>query len=81
MYGRLVPLGGNVDELETGGVGICPSQTHRAAIRAAQKVVAVLREDGHAKHIEHELCTFQEREEAVGTAAWRALEEKYLRIG
>ncbi|HXC29610.1 MAG TPA: oxaloacetate decarboxylase [Stellaceae bacterium] len=68
-------------ELEEMGfrLGIYPSQTHRAAIRAAQKVLAVLKEDGHAKRIEHELCTFQEREEAVGTAAWRALEEKYLR--
>ena len=27
------------------------------------------------------LATFQEREDAVGTARWRALEEKYLRIG
>src|SRR5580692_8532706 len=71
----------SASELEEMGfrLGIYPSQTHRAAIRAAQKVLAVLKEDGHAKRIEHELCTFQEREEAVGTAAWRALEEKYLR--
>jgi 2-methylisocitrate lyase-like PEP mutase family enzyme len=68
-------------ELEEMGfrLGIYPSQTHRAAIRAAQKVLAVLKEDGHAKRIEHELCTFQERELAVGTAQWRELEEKYLR--
>ena len=59
--------------------GIYPSQTHRAAIRAAQRVLAVLKEDGHVKRIEGELCTFQEREEAVGTAAWRELEERYLR--
>jgi len=31
--------------------------------------------------IESELATFQEREDAVGTARWRALEEKYLRLG
>jgi 2-methylisocitrate lyase-like PEP mutase family enzyme len=60
-------------------LGIYPSQTHRAAIRAAQRVLAVLKEDGHTTRIEPELATFQEREEAVGTAAWRALEEKYLR--
>jgi 2-methylisocitrate lyase-like PEP mutase family enzyme len=69
-------------ELEAMGfrLGIYPSQTHRAAIRAAQKVLAVLKEDGHTTRVEGELCTFQEREVAVGTAAWRELEEKYLRL-
>jgi 2-methylisocitrate lyase-like PEP mutase family enzyme len=62
-------------------LGIYPSQTHRAAIRAAQRVLAVLKEDGHVTRIEGDLCTFQEREVAVGTAAWRALEEKYVREG
>jgi len=70
------------DELARMGfaLGIYPSQTHRAAIRAAQKVLAVLKQDGDVKRIEHELATFQEREEAVGTAHWRALEAKYLGI-
>ena len=69
-------------ELEEMGfrLGIYPSQTHRAAIRAAQRVLAVLKEDGHTTRIENELCTFQEREVAVGTAAWRTLEEKYLNL-
>jgi 2-methylisocitrate lyase-like PEP mutase family enzyme len=68
-------------ELEAMGfrLGIYPSQTHRAAIRAAQRVLAVLKEDGDTTRIEGDLATFQEREEAVGTAAWRALEAKYLR--
>ncbi|HEY1298922.1 MAG TPA: oxaloacetate decarboxylase [Stellaceae bacterium] len=68
-------------ELEAMGfrLGIYPSQTHRAAIRAAQRVLAVLKEDGHTTRIERELASFAEREEAVGTAHWRALEEKYLR--
>jgi 2-methylisocitrate lyase-like PEP mutase family enzyme len=72
----------SASELEAMGfrLGIYPSQTHRAAIRAAQRVLAVLKEDGHTTRIERELCTFQEREEAVGTAAWRELEEKYLRV-
>ena len=67
-------------ELEAMGfrLGIYPSQTHRAAIRAAQRLLAVLKEDGHVTRIEGELCTFQERELAVGTAHWRELEEKYL---
>ena len=70
-------------ELEAMGfrLGIYPSQTHRAAIRAAQKVLAALKENGDTRRIEGELATFQEREDAVGTAGWRALEEKYMRLG
>jgi 2-methylisocitrate lyase-like PEP mutase family enzyme len=69
-------------ELEAMGfrLGIYPSQTHRAAIRAAQKALAALREDGDTRRIEGDLATFQEREDAVGTARWRALEEKYMRL-
>jgi 2-methylisocitrate lyase-like PEP mutase family enzyme len=69
-------------ELEAMGfrLGIYPSQTHRAAIRAAQKVLAVLKADGDTRRIEEELATFQEREAAVGTAHWRALEERYMRV-
>jgi 2-methylisocitrate lyase-like PEP mutase family enzyme len=59
-------------------LGIYPSQTHRAAIRAAQRVLAALKEDGDTRRVEDELATFQEREDAVGTARWRALEQKYL---
>jgi 2-methylisocitrate lyase-like PEP mutase family enzyme len=70
----------SASELETMGfrLGIYPSQTHRAAIRAAQKVLAALRVDGETNRIETELATFQEREEAVATARWRALEKKYM---
>src|SRR5262249_43130061 len=69
-------------ELEAMGfrLGIYPSQTHRAAIRAAQRVLAAFREGGHTSRIEAELATFQEREDAVGTGRWRALEEKYMRV-
>ena len=31
--------------------------------------------------VEADLATFQEREDAVGTARWQAIAEKYLRIG
>jgi 2-methylisocitrate lyase-like PEP mutase family enzyme len=60
-------------------LGIYPSQTQRAAIRAAQKVLRALKEDGDTHRVEADLATFQEREAAVGTDRWRALEEKYLR--
>src|SRR5271166_4533155 len=62
-------------------LGIYPSQTHRAAIRAAQRVLTALKQDGDTRRIEGELATFQDREDAVGTARWRALEEKYMRVG
>ena len=70
-------------ELEDMGfrLGIYPSQTHRAAIRAAQRALAAMKRDGDTRAIETELATFQEREDAVGTADWRALEDKYMRIG
>ena len=61
-------------------LGIYPSQTHRAAIRAAQRVLAALKEDGDARRVEPDLATFQQREDAVGTAKWRELEEKYLQV-
>jgi 2,3-dimethylmalate lyase len=61
-------------------LGIYPSQTQRAAIRAIERVLAALKEDGEVKGMEGELASFAEREEAVGTALWRAREEKYLRI-
>jgi 2-methylisocitrate lyase-like PEP mutase family enzyme len=69
-------------ELEEMGfrLGIYPSQTHRAAIRAAQRVLAAMKRDGDTSAIEAELATFQDREDAVGTAAWRELEEKYMRV-
>src|ERR1700720_1640176 len=68
-------------ELEAMGfrLGIYPSQTHRAAIRAAQRVLRALKEDGHTTRVDGDLATFQEREDAVGTADWRALEERYMR--
>ena len=70
-------------ELEAMGfrLGIYPSQTHRAAIRAAQRVLTALKEDGDTRRVETELATFQEREDAVGTARWRALELKYMQLG
>jgi len=68
-------------ELEAMGyrIGIYPSQTHRAAIAAAKKVLAVLKRDGDTAAIEAELATFNDREEAVNARHWRELETKYLK--
>lgn len=61
-------------------MGIYPSQTHRAAIFAAQEVLAVLKRDGDTAAIEHRLATFNDREQAVNTARWRELERKYMAV-
>ena len=68
-------------ELEAMGyrIGIYPSQTHRAAIAAAKRVLAVLKRDGDTAAIEGELATFNDREEAVNSRRWRDLETKYLK--
>ncbi|HVB16077.1 MAG TPA: oxaloacetate decarboxylase [Stellaceae bacterium] len=79
--GGKTPMLGALD-LEGMGfrLGIYPSQTHRAAIRAAQRVLKAMKEDGDTSRVDADLATFQEREDAVGTARWRALEDKYLRF-
>jgi 2-methylisocitrate lyase-like PEP mutase family enzyme len=60
-------------------IGIYPSQTHRAAIRAAQDALKVLKEDGgDMTRFEARMASFADREEAVDTQRWRALEAKYL---
>lgn len=68
-------------ELEAMGyrIGIYPSQTHRAAIAAAKRVLAVLKRDGDTAAIESELSTFNDREDAVNAAKWRELETRYLK--
>jgi 2-methylisocitrate lyase-like PEP mutase family enzyme len=68
-------------ELEAMGhrIGIYPSQTHRAAIAAAKKVLAVLKRDGDTAAMDDELATFMDREEAVNSKHWRDLETKYLK--
>lgn len=59
-------------------LGIYPSQTHRAAIFAAQEVLAVLKRDGDTAAIEHRMATFSDRERAVNTARWGELERKFM---
>jgi 2-methylisocitrate lyase-like PEP mutase family enzyme len=59
-------------------VGIYPSQTHRAAIFAAQEVLAILKRDGDAAAYESRMASFKDREVAVNTARWSELERKYM---
>jgi 2-methylisocitrate lyase-like PEP mutase family enzyme len=77
--GKTPPL--PAKELQAMGyrLGIYPSQTHRAAIFAAQEVLAVLKRDGDTAAIEHRLASFNDRELAVNTQYWRAIEATYLK--
>jgi 2-methylisocitrate lyase-like PEP mutase family enzyme len=59
-------------------LGIYPSQTHRAAIFAAQEVLAILKRDGDAAKFESRMASFKDREVAVNTARWGELERKYM---
>jgi len=60
-------------------IGIYPSQTHRAAIRAAQDALKILKEDGgDMSRFEERMASFADREAAVDTRRWQALEKKYL---
>ncbi|MBV8537094.1 MAG: oxaloacetate decarboxylase [Alphaproteobacteria bacterium] len=60
-------------------IGIYPSQTHRAAIRAAQDALKILKEDGgDMSRFESRMASFADREAAVDTRRWQALEKKYL---
>ena len=59
-------------------LGIYPSQTQRAAIRAVMDVLEALKHDGDLSGWEERLASFQEREATVDTARWRELEKQYL---
>ena len=59
-------------------LGIYPSQTHRAAIFAAQEVLAILRRDGDAASFEKRMASFSDREVAVNTSRWSELERRYM---
>ena len=71
----------SAEKLEAMGfrLGIYPSQTHRAAIFAVKEVLEVLKREGGTESIEHRLATFQDREDAVDSKKWQALEKKYLK--
>jgi len=71
----LVPLA----RLEELGFSICiiPSDLQRAAIRAMQKTLEVLKRDGNTGAIQDQLASFREREEVIGAAAYAELDRRY----
>lgn len=71
----LVPL----PRLEAFGyrIVIVPSDLQRAAIRAMQEVLAVLRRDGNTRAVADRMATFEEREAVVGTREYLAAGRRY----
>ncbi|MCZ6843507.1 MAG: oxaloacetate decarboxylase [SAR324 cluster bacterium] len=61
-------------------LGIYPSQTQRAAIKAISGVLDMLKREGEITDSAERLATFQEREGSVDTARWQELERKYLQM-
>lgn len=61
-------------------LGIYPSQTHRAAIRAMMDVLEALKGEGDLSGWEGRLASFQDREAIVDTPRWRELEARYLTV-
>lgn len=71
----LVPLA----RLEALGyrIVIVPSDLQRAAIRAMQDVLAVMRRDGNSRAAADRMATFEEREAVVGTREYLDLDRRY----
>ncbi len=56
---------------------IIPSDLQRAAVWAMQRTLVALREDGSSARLSGEMCSFRDREQLVGTAAWLDLDRRY----
>jgi 2-methylisocitrate lyase-like PEP mutase family enzyme len=71
----LVPLA----RLEALGyrIVIVPSDLQRAAIRAMQDVLAVMRRDGNSRAVADRMATFDERETVVNTREYLRLDARY----
>jgi 2-methylisocitrate lyase-like PEP mutase family enzyme len=56
---------------------IIPSDLQRAAIRAMELTLAAIARDGNSAAVGDRLASFTDREAAVDTAAWLALDRRY----
>jgi len=56
---------------------IIPSDLQRAAIRAMEDALAAIARDGNSRTIADRLASFTDRESAVDTATWLALDRRY----
>jgi 2-methylisocitrate lyase-like PEP mutase family enzyme len=58
-------------------VVIIPSDTQRAAIKAMQRVLAAIAQDGSSASMRGDMVTFKEREALIGTAAYLERDKQY----
>jgi len=56
---------------------IIPSDLQRASIRAMEETLAAIRRDGNSASLAHRMASFQEREAAVDTPGYLALDRRY----
>ena len=56
---------------------IIPSDLQRAAIRAMEDVLLVIRRDGNSAAVADRMASFKEREAVVGTAEYLEIDRKY----
>jgi 2-methylisocitrate lyase-like PEP mutase family enzyme len=56
---------------------IIPSDLQRAAIRAMEDTLAAIARDGNSAAVADRLASFTDRETAVDTAGWLALDRRY----
>ena len=68
-----------LDRLQALGyrIVIIPSDLQRAAIRAMQETLAVIRRDGNSRALTDRMATFSERETIVGTPEYLGLDARY----
>ena len=71
FYGGKTPLVSK-DKLEAWGyqIAIIPSDLQRAAIKAMQQTLAVIKKHGDSGEVAEHLATFKEREAIINTKAW-----------
>jgi 2-methylisocitrate lyase-like PEP mutase family enzyme len=78
FQGGKTPLVG-LDRLHRLGyrIVIIPSDLQRAAIRAMEETLAAIARDGNSAAVADRLASFADRETAVDTTAWLALDRRY----
>ncbi|HEY1269830.1 MAG TPA: isocitrate lyase/phosphoenolpyruvate mutase family protein [Candidatus Binatia bacterium] len=59
-------------------VAIYPSDTQRAAMKAMQETLAVLKRDGSTDAMDDKMVSFRERDRIAGLEEWEKIEKDYL---
>ena len=60
-------------------VAIYPSDTQRAAMKAMQETLAVLKRDGSTDAMDKKMVSFKERDRIAGLEEWEKAENRYLK--